>query len=109
MSFDPDKLSAVRETIPDRPRGIVAQRNNSAAEWPGVSAPQRESMNGLVHGWRTQPHFVSYRVDDLPSPAPFIARHLFGCALICWTVRTPEQRARATAHADQITFEGFVP
>jgi glycerophosphoryl diester phosphodiesterase len=109
MSFDPDKLVALRALIPERPRGIVAQRDNGAKEWPGLRAAQREAMNGLVHSWRTRPDFVSYRIDDLPSPAPWIARHLFGCALICWTVRTPEQRARAEAYADQVTFEGYVP
>jgi hypothetical protein len=28
---------------------------------------------------------------------------------LTWTVRTPEQRARTTRYADQMTFEGFVP
>jgi hypothetical protein len=26
-----------------------------------------------------------------------------------WTVRTPEDAARASAHADQMVFEGFIP
>jgi glycerophosphoryl diester phosphodiesterase len=109
MSFDPDKVIAMRHLMPDQPRGIVAQRDNSASEWPGVPADKRAAMDGLRHGPRSQPHFVSYRIGDLPSPAPWIARHLFGCVLICWTVRTPEQRARAARHADQVTFEGYVP
>jgi glycerophosphoryl diester phosphodiesterase len=29
--------------------------------------------------------------------------------LLTWTVRTPEQRARAARYADQMIFEGFVP
>lgn len=109
MSFDPEKLVAMRALLPDHSRGIVAQHDNGAAEWPGLPARQRDAMNGLRHGFRTQPHFVSYRLSDLPSVAPWIARHLFGCALICWTVRTPEQRVRAAAHADQVTFEGYIP
>jgi glycerophosphoryl diester phosphodiesterase len=28
---------------------------------------------------------------------------------LTWTVRTPEQRAVAARHADQMIFEGFVP
>lgn len=109
MSFDPEKLIALRNLLPDRPRGIVAQRNNTEKEWPRLDAKQRYAMNGMRHGFRTRPHFVSYKVDDLPSPAPWIARNLFGCALLCWTVRTAEQRAIAAAHADQITFEGYLP
>ncbi|HEU6441016.1 MAG TPA: glycerophosphodiester phosphodiesterase, partial [Microvirga sp.] len=26
-----------------------------------------------------------------------------------WTVRNPEDRARAEKHADQMVFEGFIP
>lgn len=109
MSFDPDKVIAMRSLIPNRPRGIVAQRNNNATEWPDVPPDKRAAMGGLRHGFRSQPHFISYRIKDLPSPAPWIAKHLFGCALICWTIRTEEQRARAARYADQVTFEGYVP
>jgi glycerophosphoryl diester phosphodiesterase len=38
-----------------------------------------------------------------------LARNLFGCPLLTWTVRTEEQRARAARHADQMIFEGFMP
>jgi hypothetical protein len=48
-------------------------------------------------------------VNELPAPAPWIARHLFGLPLLTWTVRTPEQRERAARHADQMIFEGFRP
>ena len=63
----------------------------------------------LRHGFQTQPHFVAFKVDHLPAPAPWIARNVFGCALLGWTVRTPEQRTRAGQYADQMIFEGFVP
>jgi glycerophosphoryl diester phosphodiesterase len=52
---------------------------------------------------------VAYRVDDLPAPAPWIARNVFGLPLLTWTVRTPEQRATAIRYADQMIFEGFLP
>ncbi len=32
-----------------------------------------------------------------------------GLPLMSWTVRTPEHRALAASHADQMVFEGFVP
>jgi hypothetical protein len=38
-----------------------------------------------------------------------VARNIFGCALITWTVRTEAQRQRSARYADQMTFEGFVP
>ena len=109
MSFDPDQVLALREFIPSRPRGIVAQRTYDDDYWTKLTKEQRDSMLHLRHGFRTQPHFVAYSVNQLPAPAPWIARNVFGCPLLTWTVRTPEQRARAARYADQMIFEGFVP
>jgi glycerophosphoryl diester phosphodiesterase len=109
MSFDPDQVLALRELMPSRPRGIVAEREYTEDEWPEASAEQRRGMTHLRHVFRTRPHFVAYWVNELPSAAPWIARNIFGLPLLTWTVRTPEQRARAARHADQMIFEGFVP
>src|SRR5216684_2607170 len=100
MSFDPDQVMALRELMPERPRGIVAERTYDAADWPEASPAQRQGMLHLRHAFRTRPHFVAYWVDELPSPAPWIARNIFGCPLLTWTVRTPEQRERAARYAD---------
>ena len=109
MSFDPDQVLALRERMPSRPRGIVAEREYTEVDWPEASPEQRRGMTHLRHAFRTRPHFVAYWVNELPSAAPWIARNIFGLPLLTWTVRTPEQRARASRHADQMIFEGFVP
>jgi glycerophosphoryl diester phosphodiesterase len=109
MSFDPDQVLALREFAPKLPRGIVAQRNYDDEHWKKLTQEQREGMLYLRHGFRTEPHFVAFWVNQLPAPAPWIARNIFGCPLLAWTVRTPEQRERAARYADQIIFEGFVP
>ena len=109
MSFDPDQVMALRELIPARPRGIVAERHFTAKDWPDASPTQRWEMKHLHHAFRTQPDFVAYWVDELPSPAPWIARNVFGRPLLTWTVRTAQQRTRAAQHADQMIFEGFRP
>jgi glycerophosphoryl diester phosphodiesterase len=109
MSFDPDQVLALRELAPNLPRGIVAQRDYDDDYWKKLTKEQRDSMLYLRHGFRTEPHFVAYWVDQLPAPAPWIARNIFGCPLLTWTVRTKEQRERAARYADQMIFEGFVP
>ncbi|MEP2723389.1 MAG: glycerophosphodiester phosphodiesterase, partial [Roseibium sp.] len=58
---------------------------------------------------RTRPHFISYGIRDLPSPAPGFWRKFFGLPVMTWTVRTESQRLRAAKYADQIVFEGFDP
>ena len=109
MSFDPDQVVALRQMLPELPRGIVAQRHYTEADWPEATPAQRQGMRHLKHALRTQPHFVAYWVNDLPAPAPWIARHIFGLPLLTWTVRTAEQRTRARQYADQMIFEGFQP
>ena len=109
MSFDPDQVIALRELMPQLPRGIIAERAYEEADWPEATPAQRQGMLHLRHGLRTRPHFVAYWVDDLPAAAPWIARNVFGCPLLTWTVRTPEQRAIAARDADQMIFEGFRP
>ncbi len=109
MSFDPDQVEALRKLIPSRPRGIVAERHYTEADWPEASPSQRRGMTHLRHFFRTRPDFVAYWVDELPAAAPWIARNIFGCPLLTWTVRTPEQREQAARYADQMIFEGFRP
>jgi glycerophosphoryl diester phosphodiesterase len=109
MSFDPDQVMALRERMPQLTRGIVAERHYTEADWPEASPAQRRGMTHLRHALRTRPHFVAYWVNELPAAAPWIAHHIFGLPLLTWTVRTHEQRRRATRHADQMIFEGFVP
>jgi glycerophosphoryl diester phosphodiesterase len=109
MSFDPDQVLALREKMPALPRGIIAERNYDEADWPDATPAQRQGMLHLGHAFHTRPHFIAYNVDELPAPAPWIARNIFGLPLLTWTVRTPEQRARAARNADQMIFEGFLP
>ena len=109
MSFDPEQVAALRHSAPDIVRGIVAQRRYDDGHWAQASPAQRQRMTTLRHALETRPHFVAYSVNDLPAPAPWIARHLFGCPLLTWTVRTPDQQRRAARYADQMIFEGFVP
>ena len=109
MSFDPEQVLALREIMPELPRGIVAERSYDEADWPEATPAQRRGMLHLRHAFRTRPQFVAFWVDELPAPAPWIARNIFGLPLLTWTVRTAEQRARAGRHADQMIFEGFVP
>ena len=109
MSFDPAPIAALRDIAPEITRGIVAERHYADSEWRTLTAAQKRSCAFLTHMPRTQPDFVAYHVTDLPSPGPLIARYLFRRPLLTWTVRTPEDQARAKRWADQMIFEGFRP
>jgi glycerophosphoryl diester phosphodiesterase len=108
MSFDPRLVAGLRRTAARLPRGIISQRRFDDPDWQGLSAWRRRALAHVLHAPCTRPDFVAYRVDDLPAPATRLAR-LFGLPVLTWTVRTPEQRRRATDFADQMIFEGFRP
>lgn len=108
-TFDPAILARLRLLAPKIPRGILARASFADAHWPALDSERKHDMANLLHVAETQPDFVSWCVDDLPCAPAHLSRHYGGLPVIAWTVRTPEQRARARAHADQIVFEGFWP
>lgn len=108
-SFDPEVVAAANRIMPQIPHGIVADDASDLEYYARFSRMERFILRHLLHAPRTRPKFVSYCVDDLPAPGPWIARRVFGLPVISWTVRNEEARRRVLAHADQIVFEGFDP
>ena len=109
QSIDPAPLERLHEVAPTLPRGIVAERYYRHSEWHDLSASQKRSLAFLMHAPRSRPHFIAYHVKDLPSPGPLIARFAFVLPLLTWTVRTEDDRRRASTWANQMIFEGFRP
>jgi glycerophosphoryl diester phosphodiesterase len=109
MSFEPGIVAQLADEAPDIIRGIVADDTRDL-RWNGHLPPvERWRRRHLAHVGRTRPHFCSYCVDHLPAIGPWLFRNVLGGVLITWTVRTPAQVAATQRHADQMTFEGFVP
>jgi glycerophosphoryl diester phosphodiesterase len=108
-SFDPRIIRHLREAAPKMPRGIVAMQDYAYDDYEKVSAAEKRTLANLLHFNETRPDFISWRIADLPSAAPFLCRDVLGLPLMTWTVRTQDDRARASAHADQIVFEDFLP
>ena len=105
MSFDPRLVAATRRLAPALPRGLVAQRR--AAYDP--DDPPMPAATYARLAFAARPQFLAYRVADLATAPPLIARHLLRWPVLTWTVRSAEDRARAARHADQMIFEGFRP
>ncbi|MDB5559535.1 MAG: glycerophosphodiester phosphodiesterase [Enterovirga sp.] len=108
-SFDSAIVGLVRRIAPDLPRGIVGQSRYDGGDAAQLSPERLRAMTDLLHWDETQPHFISWRHLDLPCAAAFLPRQLAGVPVMTWTIRSPEDAARARAHADQIVFEGFLP
>jgi glycerophosphoryl diester phosphodiesterase len=108
-SFDPDMLSLARAHRPTVLRGIVADGAEAGPDYARYGRVDRFILRHILHAPRTRPHFISYGVKDLPKAGPSLMRSVFKVPLMCWTVRTREQRERAAKYADQMVFEGFDP
>jgi glycerophosphoryl diester phosphodiesterase len=104
MSFDPGQIAALRDLAPAILRGLVGMRRQADAPSAGVSA-----LEYFRAAFAARPQFLAYRVADLTTAAPLVARHLFRLPLLTWTVRSFAERVRASRYADQMIFEGFRP
>jgi len=107
MSFDPALVRALEVAAPWLTRGITAMGQYDDPEWAPLSRWQKLTFPYLLQSPRSRPQFVAYALDDLPAPAPALARTLFGLPLLAWVARNEDERVRAARNADQMIFEGF--
>lgn len=108
-SFDPEIVTALRDLAPQIPRGIVAMNTYDYGDYEKLSLERKHALANLLHFTESQPDFLSWKVTDLDSAAPYLCRNAVGMPVMSWTVRTPEQRETARRLADQMVFEGFRP
>jgi hypothetical protein len=108
-SFDPEIVAALRTLAPDVTRGIIGELHYASKNDSFMSPELKHRLANLLHFEESQPQFVSWKVHDLQSAAPYLCRSLGNLPLMTWTVRSPDDRAQAEKHADQMVFEGFLP
>jgi glycerophosphoryl diester phosphodiesterase len=105
MSFDPGLVAGLRNLAPALALGLVGMRRDAGAPVPA----QMSALRYLRQALAARLQFLAYRVADLTSAPPLLARHVLRWPVLTWTVRSHEDRARAAAYADQMIFEGFRP
>jgi glycerophosphoryl diester phosphodiesterase len=96
MSFDHWLLADLKELGSNRPIGLTAE----GVKPRDFEAHEKAMALGL--------DFISYNIMHLPNDYIRLQRSK-GLPVISWTVRNRTQQAHSTAHAEQITFEGFDP
>lgn len=107
-SFDPRMVMTLRRDAPSVLRGVIGCAFDRA-DWPTTPFAGRFALRHLLHWPRTRPDFLSWDVHDLPRLSVTLARRFSEAPVMSWTVRTLEEQARASFHADQMVFEGFRP
>jgi glycerophosphoryl diester phosphodiesterase len=98
MSFNPEVGRWFARHAPHLARGLVVTEARKKG-WRG-------RLERHLFLWRARPDFLAYDIRDLSSP--FATRQRArGLPVLTWTVRTPDERARAATHADQIIYEAI--
>lgn len=96
MSFNPRVARWFARQRWGQVRGLVVTQQGKK-RWHGA-------IERALALWWAKPDFLACDIRDLPSAFAARARAR-GLPVLTWTVRTPDERARAAAHADQIIFE----
>jgi glycerophosphoryl diester phosphodiesterase len=97
MSFDPRVPKWLSRHSPQTVRGLVVTEEGSRNA--------RGDLRRHLALWHGRPDFLAYDIRDLPSRFA-AAQRARGLPLLTWTVRSPELRERAAAHADAPIAEG---
>ena len=104
QSFNPSSLAWFRRHAPEYLRGLLASDFRRVQ----LAVHEKFVLRRLLLAFVADPDYIGYELRCLPYWAPSLARRL-GLPLVAWTVRTPEDLARATALADNIIFETIRP
>ncbi|MGR3433910.1 MAG: glycerophosphodiester phosphodiesterase family protein [Shimia sp.] len=107
MSFNPYAVAALGEAGVAQPLGLTTCAY-AAEDWPTLTEARRATLRAMADLDELDVAFVSHRASDLASPRVAEARAR-GLSVLCWTIRSAAEADAARIHADQITFEGFVP
>ena len=107
MAFNPHCIAHMARLAPDVPRGLTTEAYDPVLNAP-IPAEVCDRLREIPDYDRTGSSFISHQISDLGRPrvADLKAK---GAAILCWTVRSVEDEAKARQIADNVTFEGYAP
>jgi len=106
MSFNPHAVAEMAELVPHIPRGIVTSAFVPSV-WPEMPIDRGNALRDIPDYDRVGACFISHQANDLHRPrvAELKAQ---GATILCWTIKSAKQEARARRVADNVTFEGYL-
>jgi len=105
MSFNPTVIHHMARLAPHVPRGITTSAYDPA-DWAPLSEAICNRLREIPDYDATGASFVSHEASDLSRPRLNELKAM-GAAILCWTIRSPDQEAQARRFADNVTFEGY--
>jgi glycerophosphoryl diester phosphodiesterase len=106
MSFNPHSVAYLAQAAPEIPRGLTTS-NFDPKSW-GLPVATCDTLRQIRDATRVGASFVSHDAKDLDAPRLQELR-FEGLDILCWTITSPEEEARARQVAQNVTFEGYLP
>lgn len=105
MAFNPHCIAHMARLAPDVPRGLTTEAYDPVLNAP-IPAEVCDHLREIPDYDRTHSSFISHQLSDLGRPR-VAALKAQGAAILCWTVRSAADEAKARTVAQNITFEGY--
>jgi glycerophosphoryl diester phosphodiesterase len=105
MSFNPHSITHMARLAPHIPRGLTTSAYDHA-DWHPLAPATCDRLRDIPDYDRTGSTFISHQGNDLARPRVTTLKSQ-GAAILCWTIRSPDQEATARQIAHNITFEGY--
>lgn len=105
MSFNPHSIARMARLAPHIPRGLTTSAYDPV-DWHPLDPATCQALRLVPDYDRTGSTFISHEGNDLTRPRVTDLKSS-GAAILCWTIRSPDQEARARRIAQNITFEGY--
>ena len=106
MSFNPNAVAALQSLAPDIPRGLVTE-DFDPVDWK-VGASRAADLSTIAEYDKVGASFISHNREHLSMPRVAELKAT-GAAILSWTIRSPEEEAKARRVAENVTFEGYLP
>jgi len=97
QSFNPFSLARFAESAPDIQRGQLS----SAFKDAGLPFYQVFLLKNMLMNWTSQPDFIAYDIQELPSLGTEIQQWR-GRPILGWTIESAEQHAASEEYCDGI-------
>lgn len=106
MSFNPHAIGAMQTLLPDVPRGLVTAAFEPE-HWP-LPRPRALELAGIPDFARVGASFISHDARDLDNPRVAELKAA-GARILCWTIRSEAEDAKARRIVENVTFENYLP
>jgi len=105
MSFNPHSMAAMAEAAPGIARGLTTC-SYANPHWDILPAERRATLAAIGDFDRVGASFISHEWRDLTSPRVTELKSA-GVPILCWTIRSAAEEAKAREVAVNITFEYY--